>query len=165
MTNMQFEGNTYALQLAPLDALSCDMCAFRKRSDCGDVIAVSDACLASGAYWKETGSATPGRQMILPTDPAERKSMPITTGVFDYFPLALAEVAKVSKAGNDQHNPGQPLHWDKTKSMDHADCIARHLIDRGTFDPTDTPPQRHSAKLAWRALALLEIELEQERAQ
>ena len=105
------------------------------------------------------------KAMLLPTDPAVRKGTPITTGVLDYFPLALAEVARVSKAGNDQHNPGQPLHWDKTKSLDHADCIARHLIDRGTLDTTDSPPQRHSAKLAWRALALLETELAAELAE
>lgn len=95
--------------------------------------------------------------MILTEDAKERKGMPITTGVLDYFPLAIAEVAKCSKAGNDQHNPGQPLHWAKDKSTDHADCIPRHLIDRGAFD---TDGIRHSAKLAWRALALLQIELE-----
>ena len=94
--------------------------------------------------------------MHLPTDAKERKNIPIATGVLDYFPLAFAEIAKISKAGNDQHNPGQPLHWDKTKSTDHADCIARHLIDRGTVDEDG---QRHSGKLAWRALALLETEL------
>lgn len=94
----------------------------------------------------------------LPTDPKERKRIPITTGVLDYFPDAIAEVAKVSLAGNEQHNPGQPLHWAKEKSTDHADCIARHLIERGS---TDTDGQRHSAKLAWRALANLQIELEQ----
>lgn len=97
--------------------------------------------------------------MILPADPEQRKGMPITTGVLDYFPLALAEVAKVSKAGNDQHNPGQPLHWAKEKSTDHADCIPRHLIDRGR---RDSDGMRHSAKLAWRALALLQTELEAE---
>lgn len=102
------------------------------------------------------------KQMTLPTDPAERKGTPITTGVLDYFPLALAEVARVSKAGNDQHNPGQPLHWAKDKSTDHADCIARHLIDRGT---RDTDGQRHSAKLVWRALANLETELQEEAAE
>ena len=101
----------------------------------------------------------PGFDMILSADPAARKGMPITTGVLDYFPLAMAEVAKVSKAGNDQHNPGQPLHWDKTKSLDHADCIPRHLIDRGRLD---SDGMRHSAKLAWRALALLQTELENE---
>ncbi len=102
-----------------------------------------------------------GKAMLLPTDPAARKGLPICTGVLDYFPLALAEVARVSKAGNDQHNLGQPLHWDKTKSMDHADCIPRHLIDRFTRDDDG---QRHAAKLAWRALAFLEILLEKEAA-
>ena len=100
------------------------------------------------------------KPMLLPTDPQERKGIPITTGVLDYFPLAIAEVAKCSKVGNDQHNPDQPLHWAKGKSTDHADCIPRHLIDRGTFD---TDGIRHSAKLAWRALALLQIELENEQ--
>lgn len=105
--------------------------------------------------------APESRQMLLSTDAAERKATPITTGVLDYFPLALAEVAKCSKAGNDQHNPGKPLHWAKEKSTDHADCIARHLIDRGS---RDTDGVRHSAKLAWRALALLQIELEKANA-
>jgi hypothetical protein len=97
------------------------------------------------------------KQMFLPADPQERKNTPITSGVLDYFPLAIAEVARVSKAGNDQHNPGQPMHWAKGKSTDHADCISRHLIDRGTIDSDN---MRHSAKLAWRALALLQTELE-----
>jgi hypothetical protein len=95
--------------------------------------------------------------MLLPADPAERKGLPITSGVLDYFPLAIAEIARVSQAGNEQHHPGQPLHWDKSKSLDHADCIARHLIDRGSLDADG---MRHSAKLAWRALALLQTELE-----
>lgn len=101
------------------------------------------------------------KAMMLPTDAAVRKSTPITTGVLDYFPLAIAAVAQCSKAGNDQHNPGKPLHWAKEKSTDHPDCIARHLIDRGT---RDTDGIRHSAKLAWRALANLQIELEAARA-
>ena len=73
------------------------------------------------------------------------------------LPPALAEIARVSKAGNDQHNPGQPLHWAREKSGDHADCILRHLTERGT---PDDDGMRHSAKLAWRALALLQLELE-----
>jgi len=93
----------------------------------------------------------------LPTDPGERKSAPIMSGVVDYFPLALEAVARVSKAGNDQHNPGQPLHWARGKSGDHADCIIRHLIERGS---TDIDGQLHSAKAAWRALALLQEEIE-----
>lgn len=95
--------------------------------------------------------------MALPTDAAERKGLPITTGVLDYFPDAIAAVAACSKAGNDQHNPGQPLHWAREKSTDHADCIVRHLMERGTVDSDGI---RHSAKLAWRALALLQVEIE-----
>lgn len=97
--------------------------------------------------------------MLLAQDAQERKDTPITSGVLDYFPLALAAVAKCSKAGNDQHNPGQPLHWAKGKSTDHADCIARHLIDRKSVDTDGIP---HDVKLAWRALALLQTRLESE---
>lgn len=92
--------------------------------------------------------------------PQERKDRPVARGVLDYFPDALLEVARLSKIGNDQHNPGQEMHWAKEKSTDHADCILRHLIDRGTIDTDDV---RHSAKVAWRALALLQIELDKEK--
>lgn len=97
----------------------------------------------------------------LPVSASDRKSLPVVSGVLDYFPAAIAAVAAVSKAGNDQHNPGQPLHHARGKSMDHADCLVRHLMDRGTFD---TDGQRHSAKAAWRALALLQEELEADGA-
>jgi 5'(3')-deoxyribonucleotidase len=97
----------------------------------------------------------------LPSDKQARKDTPVTSGVLDYFSAAIAEVARVSKAGNDQHNPGQPLHWARGKSMDHADCVSRHLMERGMVDEDG---QRHSAKLAWRALALLQQELEDEGA-
>lgn len=98
----------------------------------------------------------------LPTDATDRKGIPLATGCLDYFPLALAEVARLSKAGNDQHNPGQPLHWAREKSTDHADCILRHMIDRGLLD---SDGQRHSAKVAWRALAMLQIEIERDQRQ
>jgi hypothetical protein len=96
-------------------------------------------------------------QVSLSTDAKERKNTPIATGVLDYFPLALAEIARVSKLGNDQHNPGQPLHWSKGKSTDHADSLIRHFLERGTLDADGA---RHTAKVAWRALALLQTELE-----
>lgn len=95
----------------------------------------------------------------LPVDSATRKATPITTGVLDYFPAALAAVARVSFAGNEKHNPGQALHWARGKSTDQADAIARHLIERGGIDPETG--QRYSAQLAWRALALLQLELEE----
>lgn len=96
----------------------------------------------------------------LPTGAADRKATPICTGVLDYFPDALAEVARVSLAGNRQHNLG-PLRWEKSLSTDEADALVRHLLERGK---RDVDGMRHSAKAAWRALALLQRELEAERA-
>lgn len=95
---------------------------------------------------------------VLPADATERKQIPIGTGVLDYFPNALIEVAKVSKAGNDQHNPGESLHWARGKSTDQADTIIRHYLERGK---TDTDGMRHTAKLAWRVLAMLQLECEE----
>lgn len=94
---------------------------------------------------------------LLPTDSDARKGIPMATGCLDYFPGALAAIAQLSKVGNDKHNPGEPLHWAREKSGDHADTILRHLAERGTVD---TDGVRHSVKVAWRALALLQLELE-----
>ena len=96
--------------------------------------------------------------MKLTTDSQERKDTPIFSGFVKYFPMAMAEVARLSKAGNDKHNPGEPLHWSKEKSNDHGDCIIRHQIDAGTIDPDDG--FLHDVKVAWRAMAQLEIALE-----
>lgn len=87
-----------------------------------------------------------------------RKAAPLARGLLDYFPDACKAVAALSLAATKQHHPNKEMHWDRSKSMDHADCVARHLIDRGAFD---TDGQRHSAKVAWRALAMLQIELEE----
>jgi hypothetical protein len=94
---------------------------------------------------------------LLPTDAQERKKIPIASGFFDYFPNAIIEIAKVSYAGNQQHNFGQPLHWARGKSTDQVDTMLRHLAERGEID---TDGQRHSAKMCWRALAILQLEME-----
>ena len=97
--------------------------------------------------------------MSLPDEASARKQYPIATGVLDYFPDALAAIAQVSAAGNEQHHPGEPLHWDRSKSTDEADALIRHFLQRGT---RDTDGLRHTAKMAWRALALLQKEIEGE---
>jgi hypothetical protein len=86
-----------------------------------------------------------------------RKDYPLFSGVLRYFPDALLAVAHCSKVGNDQHNPGEPLHWAREKSTDDADALARHLLDAGKVDDDGV---RHSAKAAWRALAVLQKEIE-----
>ncbi len=92
----------------------------------------------------------------LPKDSDARKRIPLCTGLLDYFPAALAAVATHSLESNEKHNPGEPMHWARGKSMDHPDCILRHLVDaRAALDP-----RYHLTALAWRALALLQEELE-----
>tara|TARA_Y100001963_G_scaffold29154_1_gene39607 strand:+ start:16 stop:378 length:363 start_codon:yes stop_codon:yes gene_type:complete len=87
----------------------------------------------------------------------KRKQLPIYSGVLKYFPDAIAEVSKVSRAGNEQHHPDKPLHWDRSKSTDELDALTRHLLEAGKID---TDGIRHSAKIAWRALAHLQKEIE-----
>ena len=101
------------------------------------------------------------RQTGIPTDYKARKERPIATGVLDYFPDAIAEVAYVSFVGNKQHNPGEPLHWAKEKSQDEEDAAMRHMADRFT---KDTDGAYHAAKSAWRMLAFLQKLIEAERA-
>ena len=91
------------------------------------------------------------------SEAVKRKGIPVYSGVLKYFPDAIKEVAKCSKAGNDQHNPNSPLHWDRSKSGDELDALARHLLEAGQID---TDGIRHSAKVAWRALANLQKEIE-----
>ena len=92
-------------------------------------------------------------------DAEERKRRPLASGVLDYFPNALMAVAHCSLVGNEQHNPGTEIHWDRSKSGDESDSLLRHMIDRGKMDSDGV---RHSAKIAWRALAMLEKEIEAE---
>ena len=87
-----------------------------------------------------------------------RKTMPVFSGVLKYFPDAIREVAKTSWIGNQQHHPNKPLHWDRSKSGDELDALTRHLMEAGEID---TDLIRHSAKVAWRALANLQKELEE----
>jgi len=104
--------------------------------------------------------------MTLPTDSEERKNVPVWRGCVRYFAAALAGVARISKIGNDKHNPGEELHHARGKSQDHADCVMRHLMDLDDLvtacDRGDTPlgafPVRQildeADQMAWRALAL-----------
>ena len=88
---------------------------------------------------------------------AKRKATPVYSGVLKYFPDAIWALAECSAAGNEQHNPGQPLHWNRAKSGDELEALIRHSMEAGTIDDDGI---RHSAKTAWRALANLQKELE-----
>lgn len=112
----------------------------------------------SGHWYEDDPEATS-------TDPVEdlsrsRKDSPVCTGLLDYFPLAMMEIAKVSKISGQKHHPGEKMHWERGKSTDHEDCLVRHLLERGGRDGDG---QRHTAKVAWRALALLQLEIENDK--
>ena len=87
---------------------------------------------------------------------AERKATPVYSGFVKYFPNAIKEVAKCSQAGNDQHHPNTPLHWDKNKSKDELDSMMRHLLDHASGIELDDCGTRHLTKCAWRLMAMLE---------
>jgi len=87
----------------------------------------------------------------------QRKQTPLYSGLLKYFPDALAAVANLSYVGNEQHNPGEPLHWDRNKSSDHPDALLRHLLEAGSLDSDGIC---HTTKVAWRALAMLQQEIE-----
>jgi len=87
------------------------------------------------------------------------KEYPLYSGLLKYFPDALMAVANVSYIGNKQHHFDKPLHWDRDKSTDEPDALMRHLVQAGKLDNDGV---RHTAKVAWRALALLQKEIENE---
>jgi hypothetical protein len=101
--------------------------------------------------------------MSLPTDAAERKALPVFTYVTEYFLDALLAEVAVAVAGNEQHNPGEPLHWARSKSADHMDSALRHMLDHKK-NPRDIDGQYHLAKAIWRLKAELQLLIESEHA-
>jgi hypothetical protein len=110
-----------------------------------------------GAPTMPSFTIAPSRNTTLPNEASLRKEVPVSSGFLDYFPDAVAAVAKLSWIGNDQHNPGEPLHWDRAKSGDEGDALMRHYLRRGEFDCEGVP---ETVKVAWRAMALLQKEIE-----
>lgn len=110
-------------------------------------------------------------KFTLGIDRDQRKNTPMLSGCINYFLAAIAGVARHSKRSNAQHNPGEPMHWARGKSTDHAECIVRHLSDMQDIEafmrrnqpagraylPGDEIVQtllQEADALAWRALAL-----------
>jgi hypothetical protein len=106
----------------------------------------------------------PAGMPIFPDSAAGRKEYPMFTGLLAYFPDALAAVANVSFRGNHQHNPGEPLHWDRSKSMDQTDTAIRHQMDHKLVNTKDTDGCYHLAKAIWRLAAELQLTIEKERS-
>ena len=127
-------------------------------------LVITDVYDEERSFMKDEIVSVHGDKLVLSEDRHDmedelRKSLPVFSGVAAYFPEALLEVSKCSAAGNEQHHPDKPLHWDKGKSNQHLDSMLRHLLDSSHTD-RDTDGQLHLAKVAWRALAALQIKLE-----
>lgn len=90
---------------------------------------------------------------------ASNKHEPVYSGPVNYFPRTLRALSRLCRAGNDKHNPGQPLHWAKDKSTDHPDCMLRHSLTPYAAD-SENGNERHVVAVAWRAMAWAEIALE-----
>ena len=132
-------------------------------SECPQVMpAGPDTSILAAGYGSEC-PPDPYASFILPTDSAERKRVPLWSGLFRYFPDALVAVARLSWAGNEKHNKGQPLHWSRDKSNDHADCLLRHQMDTGTGEVDPDSKELHEVEVAWRALAQAQLALERQR--
>lgn len=99
----------------------------------------------------------------LPTEDKARKRLQLWTFMFEYFPDAWLAVVEVAIKGNEQHNPGEPLHWAREKSTDQMNTAFRHQWDYGRGIKKDTDGQWHLAKAIWRLSAQLQLDIEEER--
>ena len=96
--------------------------------------------------------------MALPSDDTLRKKVRAFQGFVKYFPDSIALVAYLSKVANDQHNPGEPMHWAKEKSTEELDSMMNHVIDiadKGELSQ-DADGVLDAIKVAWRANANLQ---------
>lgn len=96
--------------------------------------------------------------MALPSEDRRRKQVRAFMGFVKYFPDAIALVAYLSKVANDQHNPGEPMHWAKEKSTEELDSLMNHLIDIGSKGElsVDSDNILDAIKVAWRGMANLQ---------
>jgi hypothetical protein len=100
---------------------------------------------------------------VFTDDYATRKKWQLWTYLTEYFPKALMEELRVAIVGNDQHNPGEPLHWARGKSTDQMNTAMRHMWDHRFVSPKDTDGCYHLAKAIWRLKAELELQIERDQ--
>jgi hypothetical protein len=81
---------------------------------------------------------------IFPEDDEERQKYAVGTFICEFFPHAIAELARFSYDMQQKHNPGAPMGWAKEKSVGDGNQIFRHQMD-GEF-----------REVAWRGLEQLE---------
>lgn len=70
------------------------------------------------------------------------------------------DVARVSYLGNEQHSPGELLHWARGKSMDQLDAAARHEAEYRHGVREDAMGYPVIGQIGWRVMAELQLRLE-----
>lgn len=151
----------------PKDDPTDTQCYYEEDPDrawCGSLLCAEQGCVSKGTV-RGSGTGASGKvpppveegRPDIPMFPGDRHDYPIMTGLLAYFPDACAEVARCSKMANDQHNAGLHMHWARGKSIGSGDQLVRHLMEAGNLDVDGIP---HTAKAAWRALELLQREIE-----
>lgn len=130
-----------------------------------DVFKPQFGCEASD-YYPRTPQDLAAYSLQLPKNPATRKKAPMAVGLLDYFPDACYDVARLSYIGNEQHNPGEPVHWARGKGGNNRDEIIRHTLQSRELDPDPITGKKvlHATKVAWRALAEAQLAIEEYRS-
>lgn len=83
----------------------------------------------------------------------------VVQGFMQYFPKAIAEVARVSEFG------AQKYAWANWQFVDagverYTEALGRHLLETNPVDPESN--LLHAAHTAWNAMARLELMLKDE---
>lgn len=116
---------------------------------------------------------------LFPKDDKARKNLPVFRMIAGYFPKALREITRVCVANNVRYNPDRKpadINWARGKSTDQLGSLFRHLleyeVDGQVFE--ELPPEVKAAtgdervyvlaEAAWRALAALELCIEEQEA-
>jgi len=129
-----------------------------------------DTTQAELAQCAQQYAANPEPKAVQPGDwlasltSAERKEAAVLRGFLAYFPDAVALVARHSVRSNEKHNPGQPVHWSRSKSSDHGDCEIRHAIAVAVNADAQDDGQYEMVCKAWRAMADLQLWAEEKFA-
>ena len=90
--------------------------------------------------------------------------LPYYTVLFKQFPLALKEVIKCSKAGNQKYH-ATDTDWQNFSRLENSDtrykdAMLRHMSETGQVeDMMEYGEMTHEAAVVWNALADLEVKL------
>lgn len=125
----------------------------------GELISPTDVRFVRPIQSRTPESDPTGRAPNTPGAKLDAGKAPLLRGCLGYFPLALAEVAKVSEYGAKKYT------WKGWETVPdgvarYGDALARHLVQDGEDKDTGL---LHAAHCAWNALARLELMLREKQ--